>query len=99
MTTRTVTPRPRPRHRSSGTLVTIQELTGERRTWQHNARTTDTSVAVGRALRRHFGPAAGFHQDHGLLPGYGSVIRTLPNTGNGWSASVVIGRARLTVEE
>lgn len=78
------------------TTIEIREITGEGRKIVYRARTGDHGDALARALSATYGRGHSFWQDSGLPAGYGSVIRSRPNTGNGWSADVVVSRVCVT---
>jgi hypothetical protein len=71
--------------------VTLIELTGERREW--NGRT------ISGVVQRVFGRGSYFLQNNGLPSGYGQIVRDIPNTGNGWSATVLKNNVRIDSEE
>lgn len=49
-------------------------------------------------IRRVFGRKAYFRQENGLPQGYGQIWEDLPNRGNGWSATSLTGRVKITTD-
>lgn len=72
----------------------IRECTANGRAW--------TGQKAKSIIRREFGKNAFFCQDHGLPCGpdfrFGQIYESLPNTGNGCSATSLTGRVKITVK-
>lgn len=54
--------------------IKIRECKTDGRVWTSRHRTEDKGTALDRALRKHFGAAAGWWPDSGLGPDYGQVV-------------------------
>ncbi len=57
--------------------------------------------AMGKGIRKLFGERASFHQDHGLLPGDGSIVVSRKDPGrygSTWIADVEMSAARVLVD-
>jgi hypothetical protein len=68
-------------------MTTIRECKSDGRKW--------TGQSADSIIRRVWGKRAFFQQDSGLPQGFGQIFESLPNTGNGWSATSLTGRVQI----
>lgn len=78
--------------------VTMQRLTGEREVRTETVDAESAGEARVAAIRRWYGPRAGWHADSGLGPNYGQVTEPVRDSGAVWSATTLTPRVRIDVE-